>query len=75
MSEHIKTGAEITNGITAYEASHEPSLNTKEYCDLVGTQWVSLSWLKEIIEQRMNSSEETDGDLSAILCCIEMEEK
>ena len=32
----IKSGADICNEITSYEAIHEPSLNTKEYSDLVG---------------------------------------
>jgi len=32
----IKSGADICNEITSYEALHEPSLNTKEYTDLVG---------------------------------------
>jgi hypothetical protein len=47
MSEYIKTGADIANEITSYEILHEPSLDSKEYKDLVGEVWVSLSWLKE----------------------------
>lgn len=38
----IKSGGEIANEITCYEALHAPSLNTKEYVDLVGKCWVPL---------------------------------
>lgn len=47
----VRSGADICNEITCYEAMHEPSLNTKEYGDLVGSCWVSLDWLKEQIER------------------------
>ena len=50
--EPIRTGADIANEITSYEAMHEPSLNTEEYKNLVGTGWVSLEWLKEQIETK-----------------------
>lgn len=48
----IKTGADIANDITSYEAMHEPSLNTKEYGELVGAGWISLSLLKDYIRLR-----------------------
>lgn len=43
--EPIRTGADIANEITSYEAMHEPSLNTDEYKDLVGKTWVDLEWI------------------------------
>jgi hypothetical protein len=39
----IKSGADICNEITSYEAIHEPSLNTKEYSDLVGEGYYLFS--------------------------------
>jgi hypothetical protein len=66
MSE-IKTGADIANEITSYEAMHEPSLNAKEYIDLVGASWVSLSWLKEEIQKQKypgRNTEQTDTHLA-----------
>ena len=45
----VKTGAEISNKITCYEALHAPSLNTKEYVDLVGSGWVPLGEFNECL--------------------------
>lgn len=45
MSDLIKTGADIANEITCYEAVHEPSLDTKEYHNLVAERYIILSLL------------------------------
>jgi hypothetical protein len=54
----IRTGADIANEITSYEAMHEPSLNTEEYKNLVGTGWVSLDWLKNELATIIGGIEE-----------------
>ena len=46
----IKSGADICNEITSYEAIHEPSLNTKEYTDLVGEGYYLSSDVDKRIE-------------------------
>ena len=57
----IKTGADIANEITSYEAMHESSLDTKEYKDLVGTGWVSLEWLKEQVKNHSLGASQVQG--------------
>lgn len=52
MSEHIKTGEEIRNSI---ETEFNPNAEKIE----LESRWVSLSWLKKQIEQRINECAKT----------------
>jgi hypothetical protein len=67
----IKTGADIANEITSYEALHEPSLNTKEYIDLVGAGWVPLSWLQENLDVACKRLIRLTGDKKSVSSVFE----
>lgn len=51
MSEHIKTGGQIRKELKKADFLKDKSL----WLHLNSKQWVSLSWLKEQIESKINS--------------------
>lgn len=79
MSEHIKTGAEIWGEIK--DINKKPATTIKELSEQcfdkrILKKWVSLDWLKEWINNRMNSSQESDIDLASLeSLLLEMESK